>query len=105
MKKFKKFTLKTIQKNLLVICASISVLIGTIKEIISLFVTKATATISGIVPMSTHLSHAHTSLHHSIWYTMKHWAFQHWNIVLMIFGALVIALIIFLVDEIKENKK
>ena len=101
----KLFTLKTLQKNLLLISGTISLLIGTIKEILTLFVPLKAREISGlvsthVVPKIVHSFHAPSLLG-----SIKHWAFQHWNLVLIGVGVLVFVLILFLVDEVKEYKK
>ena len=120
MKKIKKVSLKTVQKNLLTIGAIISIALGTLKELMNFFqgyskkAAEVIASRTPTPPVGTHTlatnhewtsrvtHHVHSGFEGWIW-QIKIWAMHHWNLVLIGVGILVIVVIIFLVDEIKDK--
>ena len=117
MKKAKKLSLKTVQKNLLTIGAIVSISIGTLKEIFNFFtnnIIKRAEASAPVPPIGTHtlatnhewttraVHHVHSGLE-GLFFQIKIWAMHHWNVVLIVAGIILVLFIIFLVDEIKDK--
>lgn len=105
-RKLKRISLKTIHKNILTISAIFTLSIGTLKEVITFLSSafekynkKAYEVVDSLERVGENV------LSPMMKRNIGDWFQDHWGFIMVFVGILLITLIYFIVDEIKENKE